>query len=78
MVSALRAPTPYLVDTLEKAASRAGAPVGVNFAIPFLNRETLEAVATRAKVVEFFFGDPDPALVEFVHTAGALACWHIG
>jgi hypothetical protein len=50
----------------------------VNFAIPFLNRETLEAVATRAKVVEFFFGDPDPALVEFVHTAGALACWHIG
>jgi NAD(P)H-dependent flavin oxidoreductase YrpB (nitropropane dioxygenase family) len=26
MVSALRAPTPYLVDTLEKAASRAGTP----------------------------------------------------
>jgi NAD(P)H-dependent flavin oxidoreductase YrpB (nitropropane dioxygenase family) len=78
MVSALRAPTPYLVDTLEKAASRAGAPIGVNFVIPFLNRETLKAVATRVKVVEFFFGDPDPALVELVHTAGALACWHVG
>ncbi|MET0502843.1 MAG: nitronate monooxygenase [Candidatus Binatia bacterium] len=78
MVSALRAPTPYLVDMLEKAASRAGAPIGVNFVMPFLNRETLKAVATRAKVVEFFFGDPDPALVELVHTAGALACWHIG
>jgi nitronate monooxygenase len=45
---------------------------------PFLNRETLKAVATRVKVVEFFLGDPDPALVELVHTAGALACWHIG
>ncbi len=78
MLSALRAPTPYLVDTLEKAASRAGAPVGVNFVIPFLNRETLKAVATRVKVVEFFFGDPDPELVGLVHTAGALACWHIG
>jgi NAD(P)H-dependent flavin oxidoreductase YrpB (nitropropane dioxygenase family) len=78
MLSALRAPTPYLVDTLEKVASRAGAAIGVNFVIPFLNRETLKAVATRAKVVEFFFGDSDPALVELVHTAGALACWHIG
>ena len=78
MLSALRAPTPYLVDTLEKAALCAGAPIGVNFVIPFLNNETLKAVATRVKVVEFFFGDPDPALVESVHTARALACWHIG
>ena len=78
MLSALRAPTPYLVDTVEKAASRGGGTIGVNFVIPFFNRETLKAVATRVKVVEFFFGDPDPALVELVHTAGALACWHIG
>jgi nitronate monooxygenase len=78
MFSALRAPTPYLVDALEKAASRTGAPIGVNFVIPFLNRETLKTVAPRAKVVEFFFGDPDPALIELVHTAGALACWHAG
>src|SRR5215471_15591126 len=77
MLSALRAPTPYLVDTVEKA-SRGGGAIGVNFVIPFLNRETLKAVATRVKVVEFFFGDPDPALVELVHTAGALACWHVG
>jgi NAD(P)H-dependent flavin oxidoreductase YrpB (nitropropane dioxygenase family) len=66
------------VDTLEKAASRTGGPIGVNFVIPFLNRETLKAVASRAKVVELFFGDPDPAIIEEVHAAGALACWHIG
>lgn len=59
-------------------ALRTGAQIGVNFVIPFLNRETLKAVATRAKLVEFFLGDPDPALVELVHTAGALASWHIG
>src|SRR5215470_221706 len=78
MLSALRAPTPYLVNTVEKAASRGGGPIGVNFVIPFFNRETLKAVATRVKVVEFFLSDPDPALVELVHTAGALGCWHIG
>ena len=43
--------TPYLVDTVDKAASRAGAPIGVKFVIPFLNRETLKAVVTRVKVV---------------------------
>ena len=55
MVSALRAPTAYLVDMLEKAASRAGAPIGVNFAIPFLNRETLKAVATGSQGREVLY-----------------------
>lgn len=77
-LSTLRAPTPFLADTLEKAISCTGAPIGVNFVIPFLNMEALNVAAARAKVVEFFYGDPDPTLVQLVHAAGALACWQIG
>ena len=78
MFSALRAPTPFLAETLEKAVRRTGGPLGVNFLIPFLDREALKVAAARARVVEFFYGDPDPLLVEVAHTAGALACWQIG
>jgi NAD(P)H-dependent flavin oxidoreductase YrpB (nitropropane dioxygenase family) len=34
--------------------------------------------ARRARVVDFFWGDPDPDLVEQVHAEGALASWQIG
>jgi nitronate monooxygenase len=78
MFSALRAPTPFLTDTLEKAARRTRAPIGVNFLIPFLDKEVLKVAAARARVVEFFYGDPNPGLVDIVHSAGALACWQVG
>jgi NAD(P)H-dependent flavin oxidoreductase YrpB (nitropropane dioxygenase family) len=78
MFSALRASASFIADTLEEASRRTGAPIGINFLIPFLDRETLKAAASRARVVELFYGDPDPALVEVVHAAGALACWQIG
>ena len=28
--------------------------------------------------MEFFWADPDPALVELVHAGGALAGWQVG
>jgi NAD(P)H-dependent flavin oxidoreductase YrpB (nitropropane dioxygenase family) len=77
MFSALRMPTAHLARTLEQAASRVPA-IGVNFVIPFLDKEALQVAATRAKVVEFFYEDPDPGLVDIVHAAGALACWQVG
>lgn len=78
MFSGLRASASYLVDTLDKVASRTGVRAGVNFIIRFLDKETVKAVAPHASVIEFFFDDPDPALVELAHTCGALASWHIG
>jgi len=53
-------------------------PFGVNFLIPFLDREVLELVSPRVRMVEFFYGKPDASLVEIVHRAGALACWQVG
>jgi NAD(P)H-dependent flavin oxidoreductase YrpB (nitropropane dioxygenase family) len=36
------------------------------------------AAAARVRIVDFFWADPDPALVEVAHRGGALACWQVG
>ena len=51
---------------------------GVNFLLPFLDPEAVDLAASRARLVEFFYGDPDSELVGRVHAAGALAAWQIG
>jgi NAD(P)H-dependent flavin oxidoreductase YrpB (nitropropane dioxygenase family) len=40
--------------------------------------DSVAAAAERAPVVDFFYADPDSALVDIVHAAGALASWQIG
>ena len=52
---------------------------GKNFLVPFDPdmEEVLEAAA-RARVVEFFYGDPDAKLVDAAHSGGALAAWQVG
>src|SRR4051794_29092170 len=46
--------------------------------MPFIDHACVEAAASRARVVEFFYGEPDPKLVQKVHAGGALAAWQIG
>ncbi len=36
------------------------------------------AAAARVRIVDFFWADPDPRLVEIAHRGGALACWQVG
>jgi nitronate monooxygenase len=64
-----------VVDLVKSRTSR---PFGVNFLVPFLERPCLEVAATRARVVEFFYGEPDATLVDVVHAGGALASWQVG
>ena len=52
--------------------------VGVNFLVPFLDREAVEIAAARAKYVEFFWDQPSHELVNVVHAGGALAGWQVG
>jgi nitronate monooxygenase len=52
--------------------------IGVNFLMPFLEVAAVEVAASRARVVEFFYGDPDAQLVKAVHEGGALASWQVG
>lgn len=52
--------------------------VGANFLVPFLDPACLEAAASRVRVVEFFYGDPDEDLVARGHDGGALVSWQVG
>ncbi|HEY5034600.1 MAG TPA: nitronate monooxygenase [Candidatus Dormibacteraeota bacterium] len=63
---------------LDRLASLTSKPFGINQLIPYLNRDILELSAHKAKVIDFFWGDPDPELVRIVHDAGALASWQVG
>jgi nitronate monooxygenase len=38
------------------------ATVGVNFLVPFLERDAFEEVVARARYIELFWGDPQPEL----------------
>lgn len=78
-----------LADLLEQVRSLTGRPFGVNFIVapvflngssnrPPLDMKCIEIAARVAKVVEFFYGEPERRLVEMVHAGGALACWQVG
>lgn len=58
-------------------AQTAGA-LAVNFLTEEIDREAVEAAAARVRIVDFFWADPDPMLVELAHCGGALACWQVG
>src|SRR5579859_3084280 len=52
---------------------------GLNFLVPFVTSlDVVREAARSARVVEFFYGDPDPLLVAAVRGAGALAGWQVG
>lgn len=74
MVAAAGMSPERLEETLEAFGDVA---VGVNFLVPFLGPDLIE-VAARARLVEFFWGEPNAGLVDRVHSAGALAGWQVG
>ena len=55
-------------QTTLRAARRIQPAIGVNVLMVFLEREVVERVALDARVVEFFYDDPDPTLVAIAHT----------
>ena len=78
MLPAAGMPAPLVEYALDQVMRATAEPFGVNFLIPFLDRDVLGLVAPRVRIVEFFYGEPDASLVEVVHRAGALACWQVG
>jgi NAD(P)H-dependent flavin oxidoreductase YrpB (nitropropane dioxygenase family) len=79
MLAGTRVPIPVLAETLEQAVRQCGTSIGVNFLMPHLEGdEAVRVAAERVKFIEFFYGDPDPALVDLIHASGALACWQVG
>lgn len=78
MVNLTMVPTDDVVIALDALVKCTTATVGMNFLMPFLDRDAVEAAAGRVRVVEFFYGDPDATLVGLVHEGGALAAWQVG
>src|SRR5438067_8157794 len=58
-------------------------PFGINFIVTpdelaGVEPGCFELAAHSARVIEFFYGWPDRALVELVHQGGALVSWQVG
>jgi NAD(P)H-dependent flavin oxidoreductase YrpB (nitropropane dioxygenase family) len=54
-------------------------PIGRGVLIPYLRgREPIADLARGARVVEFFWGEPDAALVESGRSTGCLVGWQVG
>ena len=71
-------PAAAVAEVLESVGQRTSGAVGVNFLMPFVDRDAVAAAAGRCRLVEFFYGEPDPALVTLAHDGGALVGWQVG
>jgi NAD(P)H-dependent flavin oxidoreductase YrpB (nitropropane dioxygenase family) len=78
MIGAAMYAAPELAQALGALGRATSAPFGATFLMPFLDPACLEIAASRARVVDFFYDEPDPALVARVHAGGALAGWQVG
>ncbi|MEE8136083.1 MAG: nitronate monooxygenase, partial [Thermodesulfobacteriota bacterium] len=78
MISGTHMSPEFLLNVINNLKRITNDPFGVNFLMPFLDRDSVEVAASKTRIVEFFYGDPDPSLIEIVHNGGALACWQIG
>jgi nitronate monooxygenase len=68
-----------LVDEMrERTSGVFGANVVVVLVDPKELRESVAAAAEKARVVEFFYSEPDRELVEIAHGRGALVSWQVG
>ncbi len=69
-------------EVLQSLKERTSGAFGVNIIMPLDEADNImksaEAAARIAKVVEFFYGWPDPSLVKTVHSKGALVSWQLG
>jgi NAD(P)H-dependent flavin oxidoreductase YrpB (nitropropane dioxygenase family) len=73
------ATTPDALEArLDHIRSLTSKPTGTNFLIPITDRECLRLASSSVRVIDFFWGDPDPELVEIGHGGGALVSWQVG
>jgi len=78
MLGAPMLPPPVLDQSIDAIRARTRGAFGVNFLMPFLDRACVEIAARKARVVEFFYGEPDSELVALGHRHGALVSWQVG
>jgi NAD(P)H-dependent flavin oxidoreductase YrpB (nitropropane dioxygenase family) len=68
----------FLERVLAQLAERTRGAFGVNFLMPFLDADCVSVAARGARVVEFFYGEPNAGLVARGREFGALVGWQVG
>ena len=76
--SALGLPPAAFLARLDELCERTDGVLSANVVLPDLDDEFLAAVAERVRLLDCFWFDPQPRLVELAHEAGALAGWQVG
>lgn len=71
-------PAAKLDEILAGMAARTTGVLAANFMTGDIDRDAVAAAAGRVRIVDFFWAEPDPGLVEVAHRGGALACWQVG
>lgn len=85
MVSVGGFPPEKVTREFQMVRKRTSRPFGANFLIPDLSeedigavRESVRAASKLARLVEFFYYQPESSVVKTVQDEGALACWQVG
>lgn len=68
----------FLEEELARVAKATSGIFGVNFLVPFLDPACIPVAARHARVVDFFFGDPQRTLVDEARAFGAVVGWQVG
>jgi nitronate monooxygenase len=77
-ITALGMTAAQLDHVLAGITARTAGVLAANFLTADIDPEAVAAAAARVRIVDFFWADPDPRLVEIAHRGGALACWQVG
>lgn len=77
-ITALNMDAAQVTRQLDDMTSRTRGALSVNFLTEDVDERAVGAAAERVRLVDFFWLDPRPRLVELVHRAGALAGWQVG
>ena len=77
-ITALGMSAAQLDGMLADMVGRTSGVLAANFLTDGVDRDAVAVAASRVRIVDFFWADPDPTLIEIVHDSHALACWQVG
>ncbi|MGY1810011.1 NAD(P)H-dependent flavin oxidoreductase [Blastococcus sp. SYSU D00669] len=77
-LSALNVPPSLLFERVDGLLERTRGVLAVNFAGQDVDPGVVADAAARVRLIDCFWFDPSPALVERAHAAGALVNWQVG
>ena len=78
MIAPHGAPPEQVVADLDAVAASTTGAFGINFLMPFVSPPAVEAAAEHCRYIDFFYGEPDAALVALAAAGGARVGWQVG